>query len=139
MNQLNEQQLQVHIPIVGWLLIVCNAVCLLLAVFIFMLLAGVGVSVRDPQAAPILLTVGTLVGSLLGLFALPGLVAGFGLLVRKSWARILAIVVAILGLLNFPLGTLIGVYVIWVLLQEGAGRYFQSGGMTQSGMAAVHA
>ncbi len=127
MNQLNEQQLQLHIPITAWLLIVGNAIFLLVAIFIFMLLSGIGVSVRDPEATPILLTVGMFVGALLGLFALPGLVAGFGLLARKSWARILAIVVAILGLLNFPIGTLISLYVIWVLLQEEAGRYFHPG------------
>jgi hypothetical protein len=36
----------------------------------------------------------------------------------------LAIVVAILGLINFPIGTLVGVYALWVLMQEQATAYF---------------
>jgi hypothetical protein len=58
--------------------------------------------------------------------AIPGLVAGYGLLARKAWGRVLAIVVGILGLINFPVGTAIGIYAILVLLQEGANGYFMS-------------
>ena len=50
---------------------------------------------------------------------------GFGLLAHKAWARYLAIVVAVLGLINFPIGTLIGLYTLWVLFQERAADYFQ--------------
>ncbi len=124
MNQLNEQQLQLHVPIVGWVLIVGHVIFLAAAAFVFLLLSGIGVAVGDAEASSILLIVATAVAALLGLLAIPGLVAGFGLLARKNWARILAIVVAILGLLNFPLGTLIGLYAIWVLLQDAATGYF---------------
>ena len=58
------------------------------------------------------------------MLAIPGLVAGAGLLARKSWARILAIVVGILGLVNFPIGTAIGVYTLFVLMQDAAAEYF---------------
>jgi hypothetical protein len=47
-------------------------------------------------------------------------------LARKSWARILAIVVAILGLMHFPVGTLIGIYALFVLLQDATPSYFTS-------------
>jgi hypothetical protein len=46
-----------------------------------------------------------------------GLVGGLGLLGFRSWARYLVIVVAIIGLLNIPIGTLKGVYSLWVLFQ----------------------
>lgn len=124
MNHLNEQQLQLHVPIVAWLLIVGHAIFLAIAGFIFFLLTSIGVTVHDAQVSGILLIVATSVASLLSLLAIPGLIAGFGLLARQSWARILAIVVAILGLLNFPLGTLIGIYSLWVLLQEASTAYF---------------
>jgi hypothetical protein len=55
---------------------------------------------------------------------IPGLLAGYGLLTRKPWARVLAIVVGILGLLNFPVGTAIGIYTLWVLMQPAASEYF---------------
>lgn len=51
-------------------------------------------------------------------------IPGLGLLARKGWVRILAIVVAVLNLANVPIGTVVGLYVLWVLLQEEAGAYF---------------
>ncbi len=124
MNQLNEQQLQLHVPIVAWLLIVSHAIFLVIAGFIFLLLTGIGVAVHDAEASGILLIVATGVSAFLALLGIPGLIAGVGLLLRQTWARILAIVVAVLGLLNFPVGTLIGIYTLWVRLQDAAGAYF---------------
>ena len=46
-----------------------------------------------------------------------GLVGGMACCYR-SWARYLVIVVAALGCLNIPIGTLKGVYSLWVLLQD---------------------
>jgi len=65
-----------------------------------------------------------LVGLLLSALALPGLVAGYGLLTHKPWARVLAIVIGILSLLNFPIGTAIGLYALWVLFPGQARTYF---------------
>lgn len=58
--------------------------------------------------APILVTM-TVVMAALALFA------GYSLLTRKPWARMLAIVLAILALFKFPLGTALGIYTLWVL------------------------
>jgi hypothetical protein len=33
-------------------------------------------------------------------------------------------VVGVLNLINFPIGTLIGLYTLWVLMQESASDYF---------------
>lgn len=48
------------------------------------------------------------------------LLAGWALLTRQSWARVLAIVAAVLSLLKFPLGTALGVYTLVVLARPGA-------------------
>ena len=50
------------------------------------------------------------------LFAVLELVAGWGLLDRRPWARIVALVLAFLALLRFPFGTALGIYTLWVLL-----------------------
>jgi hypothetical protein len=55
-------------------------------------------------------------GSLTLLKALAGFFAGWGLLHREPWARILAIIMAFLTLLNIPAGTALGIYTLWVLL-----------------------
>jgi hypothetical protein len=127
MNQLSYQDLRVHVPVVGWLLIVSNAVFLLIGLCVATLLYTIGFSVNDREAPTILLIVGTALAGFFGLLSVPGLAAGFGLLARQGWARVLAIVVAFLGLLNFPIGTLVGVYAIWALLQDSANAYFTPG------------
>ena len=126
MNTLNQRQLQLHVPVVGWLLILGHAIFLLVGVFVFVLLTGIGVASGEREAMTILGTVGTAFGLLLIVLGIPGLVAGAGLLAHKSWARILAIVVGILGLVNIPIGTAIGVYTLFVLMQDAASEYFAS-------------
>jgi hypothetical protein len=62
--------------------------------------------------------------SFMGLFSLIlaafGFVAGWGLLERRPWARTLAIIVAIIAILNPILGTVLGIYTLWVLLPSDA-------------------
>ena len=60
----------------------------------------------------------------IGVLAILGLVGGIGLLSYRSWARILVIIIAALGCLNIPIGTLIGVYSIWVLMQDETIKLF---------------
>jgi hypothetical protein len=56
--------------------------------------------------------------------SVPGLIAGIGLLKRRNWARILALILAIPALMIIPIGTAIGIYVIWVLLNEETAKLF---------------
>jgi hypothetical protein len=115
MNQINSQQISQHVLILGWLQIIGNAILLGIALFLFFLLTGIGIGSGDAQAVTVLSTVGTSVGALLTLLALPGIVAGIGLLMRKSWGRILAIVVGILSLINFPTGTVRRIHLMGTL------------------------
>ncbi len=124
MNQLNEQQLKQHVTILGWVLILEHALLFLVGLFVWALLSGLGVVSRDAEAVAVLGIVGTSVALLLAALSVPGLVAGLALLARKAWGRYLALAVAGLGLLNVPLGTLIGIYAIWVLLQDAASEHF---------------
>jgi hypothetical protein len=123
MKQLDLHQIELHVPVVAWLLIFGHAIFLVVAIFLFTLLTGIGVVSGDQTALAVMSLIGTLLAGLLLVLGVPGLVAGFGLLARKNWARVLAIVVSVLGLMNFPLGTLVGAYAIWVLLQDAAGDY----------------
>lgn len=62
--------------------------------------------------------------------AVPAVVAGYGLLARRNWARVWSLVAGVLNLPTLPLGTGIGVYAIWFFLQDqtGAGRSEPTGG-----------
>ena len=126
MKQLNEQQLEVHVPIVAWLLIGLNAIVLLVALMMFTAMMLVGGLVRDSEARMILPIVGAILPTIMGLLTLPDFIAAFGLLARKRWGRILGVVVGILNLPGFPMGTLVGGYAIFVLMQDAATSYFAS-------------
>jgi hypothetical protein len=63
-------------------------------------------------------------GMLVLLKALAGFAAGWGLLQRERWARLLTLILSFLALLNVPLGTALGVYSLWVLLPEQSEREY---------------
>jgi hypothetical protein len=124
MNAMNQRDLQQHVSILGWLYVVGHAFFLVIGAFVFLLLVGLAPVTDEPEAMWVLGLVGTTVGLLMAALGIPGLLAGYGLLTRKPWARVLAIVVGILGLINFPVGTAIGLYTLWVLTQPAAAEYF---------------
>lgn len=126
MDQLTEQQLDTHVKILGWLNVAGGIFFLLIGGFVFILLSVIGVASGDAEAMTVLPIIATFVGGVMFLMALPSLAAGYGLLKRRSWGRILAIIVGAFNLMNFPLGTAIGIYTFYVLFQESAGDYFAS-------------
>ena len=54
-----------------------------------------------------------------------GIVAGWGLMDRQPWARILAIVLGFMVLLNFGIGSVLGIYTLWVLLPAESAQEYQ--------------
>ena len=58
------------------------------------------------------------------IIALPGLIAGIGLLKFRPWARILAIVLAVINLIHIPVGTVVGIYGLWVLFNRETEQLF---------------
>ena len=60
------------------------------------------------------------------LFAIPSIVAGLKMRKGNQSARTWAIIAAILAVLNFPLGTALGVYALWFLFGE-QGKSFYPG------------
>jgi hypothetical protein len=62
--------------------------------------------------------VATIVAIILVVCSVPGIIAGWGLLKYKEWARILLIILSALNILNFPFGTALGIYAIWALVQK---------------------
>jgi hypothetical protein len=57
--------------------------------------------------------------------AVAGLVTGIGLCQRERWARVLALVVGVIALVNIPIGTALGIYTLWVLLSPAAEAEYQ--------------
>ena len=63
---------------------------------------------------------------LIGFMSTLGLVGGIALLSYKNWARILVMITAAMGCLAIPIGTLIGVYSIWALMQDDTIKLFKA-------------
>lgn len=57
------------------------------------------------------------------------MIAGaIGLLLYKTWGKILTLIMGGLGLVNVPVGTLKGVYIIWALVQPETNQLFEEKG-----------
>ena len=75
---------------------------------------------------------GTALAAFFGLFALPSLITGYGLLHYKPWSRIVGIVLSAISLIFVPVGTIIGAYGLWVLLSKNTEQLFNTGPITTS-------
>lgn len=65
------------------------------------------------------------IGIVIVLKAAAGFLAGWGLLQREPWARMLTLVLAFLALFNIPFGTALGIYTLWVLLPAESDQEYQ--------------
>ena len=106
-----------HVTVVGALHIGFGIFGILVGIFIFIILASIGVFTEDETAFMVLSIIGTFIGFFMLILSVPGIIGGIGLLKRKNWARIVVIILSALELINFPIGTAVGIYSLWVLLQ----------------------
>ena len=115
-----------HVTILGAFHIAFGALGLVAALAIVVVFGGVaGViglgAASDPDAliaVPIIGIVGTILMLAALILSLPGIAAGFGLMYYRPWARLLTVVLSLLHLLNFPFGSALGAYGLWVLLSD---------------------
>lgn len=121
-----------HVKVIGAFHIIFGGVGLLGALLILLFFGGLSGLVAlvgtDEPAAVLTLPFIQALGGVLFFFALamsvPGVVAGFALLQYRPWGRVLALVLAVPGLLAFPFGTVLGFYSLWVLLSRDGRRLF---------------
>jgi len=69
----------------------------------------------------------TLCWVVFGAFALIAFVTAYGLWNGKGWARMIAIVLAIIQLINIPIGTIIGIIILIYLFKDDVKAYFGEG------------
>ena len=117
-----------HINILGYLHIAFGILGLFIGIGIFLFFTGLAILPDDIEGPAVLLILGWGIGGLLVITSIPEIIAGIGLLKRKSWARILTIILGFLNLIDIPLGTILGIYTLWVLLKEESVQYFTPSG-----------
>lgn len=110
-----------HIRVLGLLNIAVGTLNGLIALFQFLFFGGAFVlstylRVSTPVAAVWLWAMLVLM--------VPSIVIGIALLGFRGWTRSAGIVLSVFELLNVPLGTMIGLYGLWVLFSDGADLIF---------------
>jgi hypothetical protein len=98
------------------------------AAFSLPLVVGLAAADSRQGVSPVLVVglVTIFIAGLLLVIAAANLVVGWGLWQRREWARLAALGLAIIRLLNLPFGTVAGGLIIWYLLQDHVKAGFRS-------------
>lgn len=113
-----------HVQIVAILQIICGILGILIGIICFIAIAGGGMLSGDYEAIWITSMVATFLAIFFIVLSIPALVGGIFLLKKANWARILVIIISVLNLINIPIGTIIGAYSLWVLLNAETTKLF---------------
>ncbi len=125
---MSNSNVAVHVKVLGGIFAVTHALGVVGAA-VWLVLAGLiataGSTAGGAHGDPSLAGAGLIIGGIIGIFplifllsALAGLLSGIGLLQIKPWSRRLCIILSILELIVFPVGTALGVYGLIVMFNE---------------------
>jgi len=121
-----DTRMKKHVTVVGVIHIAFGVLGLIGALTVFFALHFARGFVSNEEIPEMVLSMLAIsLPLLIGFMSTLGLVGGIGLMAYKNWARYLVIIVAAIGCLNIPIGTLKGVYSLWVLLQDETVRLFE--------------
>lgn len=114
-----RSRLQSHLRTLGILWIV-GSVLRMIPALSMLLFGRMGFLFLPMPARAFVLPIVGSIGAVMTVACVAGLAAGWGLIDRRPWARSLAIVLGCLALIDFPFGTALGIYTLWVLFSTGA-------------------
>ncbi len=120
-----QEHTERRVRAVGWFQVGLSSLGILGGIGLFGAIAPWGLLSGDATAAFVTGTVGSVLAAVMFALSLPGLIAGIGLLRRRPWARSAAMLVSALLLLHVPIGTAIGAFSLYVLLQEDTRAYLE--------------
>ena len=116
--------METNVKILGWLHIVLGIVGAIIGALVLFILLGTGMITGDREAMSILALVGTVVAVVMSIISLPAIIVGVGLINLRPWARVFALILALLNILNFPLGTILAIYTFVSLLSSDTADLF---------------
>ena len=105
-----------HIRLLGILWVALSAFRLIPGLILIAFFGHGGMGLLPPEVPFFVHGILHAVGAVLVIGAAVGLLTGTGLLQRQAWARVPAIVLAFINLVDMPFGTALGIYTLWVLL-----------------------
>jgi hypothetical protein len=119
-----ENPMRTHVAVIGWINLICGIPGLILGIAL-----ALGIALPGFVAVPALPFLAG-AGFLVALYFALGVIVGIGLLQGAPWARVLAIVLAILHLINastFGISTIFGIYSLYILFHPKTERLFNRG------------
>jgi len=125
LHKIKLKIMEKHINIVAALQIGFSILGLIIGGLIFTILFFIGDFVDEAEAQAVLSILANIVMVVIVILSIPGITAGIGLLKRKEWARILTLILSVLDLVNFPVGTAVGAYSIWAMVQPEVVEQFK--------------
>jgi hypothetical protein len=123
-NTSSGENMKMHVKILGWLYIALGVLGILFGFGVALLVAGGGWISGDAVAVRVTSIVAICIGSVVFFLSVPGVLTGIGLLSLRLWGRFLAILLGILNLPSFPIGTALGVYTLYVMLDNEMSELF---------------
>ncbi|MGA7613639.1 MAG: hypothetical protein WBX15_00530 [Thermoanaerobaculia bacterium] len=121
--------MKTHVTIVGIIHIALGVLALLAGIFFVVVIAGGGLLSGDRDAMAVTTGCALAIGIVALILSLPSIIGGIGLLNYAPWARILVLILGVLDLFNLPVGTAIGIYTMWVLLNDETEALFRNRGV----------
>ncbi|HKJ80284.1 MAG TPA: hypothetical protein VKA10_12145 [Prolixibacteraceae bacterium] len=115
-----------HVKVVAALQIGLSVFTLIVGIIVYIVFFLVGDFAEEQEAKFVLSIISNVLIIFFIVLSIPGIIAGIGLFKRKEWARILTLIISVLELFNFPLGTAVGVYSIWALAQPEVAEEFKN-------------
>lgn len=115
-----------HLKVLGWLYVVSGALVLLAAILFGTLFGVIGIAGGE-EGGLFIGGLGFFISLFIAMLGVPSLVCGWALLNYKPWARTLGIILSAVQVANVPLGTLLGGYGLWVLLNDESRRMLEAG------------
>lgn len=107
-----------HLSLLGLLHLAMGALGLLIALIVLLALTIPGLLSGEASTFFVTSTIGIIAAGIVSILSIPSIVAGLGLMARKSWARPLTLIVSMFHLFNLPFGTALAIYGFWVLMKD---------------------
>lgn len=113
-----------HKRILGTIYLIYGSFIFVILFLVYFVLFGIIIggeytyNISDHEANLVFIIVRWVFGFVLLIFVIPSIIGGIALLNNKKWAMTLLVIVGFMSLFGFPIGTVLGVYTLWVFFKE---------------------
>lgn len=80
---------------------------------------------NNPMPIAFVILICSMIFLFASLLSLPSIIAGYGHLKKKSWAKIWSLIAAFLSASNFPFGTAVAVYSLWFNFGDAGKEFYK--------------